>query len=96
MRQALVTRAPFPFDTAAPLSCVAGTGHPAAVDGQAVDDENRRAMPARSGSHRDLIISRLDWARDSHASMHLGDVRDLLASVPDLDRGVSAIVSTSM
>ena len=34
----------------------------------------------------DLIISKLDWARESHSAVQLGDVRDLLRSVPDLDR----------
>ena len=34
----------------------------------------------------DLIISKLDWARDTHSAVQLGDVRDLLRSVPDLDR----------
>ena len=33
----------------------------------------------------DLIISKLDWARESHSEMQLSDVRNLLASVPDLD-----------
>ncbi len=34
----------------------------------------------------DLIISKLDWARDTRSEMQLGDVRNLLRSVPDLDR----------
>ena len=34
----------------------------------------------------DLIISKLDWARDTRSEVQLGDVRNLLASVPDLDR----------
>ncbi len=34
----------------------------------------------------DLIISKLDWARDTRSEMQLGDVRNLLASVRDLDR----------
>ena len=33
----------------------------------------------------DLIISKLDWARGSWSEVQLGDVRDLLASVPNLD-----------
>jgi len=34
----------------------------------------------------DLIISKLDWARDTRSQVQLGDVRHLLRSVPDLDR----------
>jgi hypothetical protein len=34
----------------------------------------------------DLIISKLDWARDSHSAVQLADVRTLLAADPDLDR----------
>ena len=34
----------------------------------------------------DLIISKLDWARDTRSEVQLGDVRHLLRSVPDLDR----------
>jgi hypothetical protein len=34
----------------------------------------------------DLIISKLDWARDTHSEVQIADVRNLLASVPDLDR----------
>lgn len=34
----------------------------------------------------DLIISKLDWARDTRSEVQLGDVRNLLASVPGLDR----------
>ena len=33
----------------------------------------------------DLIISKLDWARDTRSPMQLADVRNLLAAVPDLD-----------
>ena len=33
----------------------------------------------------DLIISKLEWARDSRSALQLADVRSLL-SVPDLDR----------
>ena len=35
----------------------------------------------------DLIISKLDWARDTRSAVQLGDVRNLLRSVPDLDLG---------
>ncbi len=35
---------------------------------------------------KDLIISKLDWARDTHSEVQLADVRNILASVPDLDR----------
>lgn len=34
----------------------------------------------------DLIISKLDWARDTRSEVQLGDVRHLLRSVADLDR----------
>ena len=34
----------------------------------------------------DLILSKLDWARDSRSEMQLRDVRNLLDSVPNLDR----------
>jgi predicted nucleotidyltransferase len=34
----------------------------------------------------DLIISKLDWARDSRSEMQLADVRNLLASGSSLDR----------
>ena len=34
----------------------------------------------------DLILSKLDWARDSRSELQLRDVRNLLDSVPDLDR----------
>ncbi|MFO1429714.1 MAG: hypothetical protein U1F76_06185 [Candidatus Competibacteraceae bacterium] len=33
----------------------------------------------------DLILSKLVWAKDSHSEMQLNDIRNLLASVPDLD-----------
>ncbi|MBI3636353.1 MAG: hypothetical protein HY216_09085 [Candidatus Rokubacteria bacterium] len=34
----------------------------------------------------DLVISKLDWARDTHSEIHLTDVRNVLASVPEIDR----------
>jgi hypothetical protein len=34
----------------------------------------------------DLIISKLDWMRGSRSEVQLADVRNLLRSVPDLDR----------
>ena len=33
----------------------------------------------------DLIISKLDWARDTRSPVQLADVRNLLVAVPDLD-----------
>ncbi len=33
----------------------------------------------------DLVLSKLDWARDSHSALQLGDVRNLIASVETLD-----------
>ncbi|HEU4368980.1 MAG TPA: hypothetical protein VFV05_12230 [Methylomirabilota bacterium] len=34
----------------------------------------------------DLIISKLDWMRETRSAVQLGDVRNLLRSVPDLER----------
>ncbi len=34
----------------------------------------------------DLIISKLDWARDTRSEVQLADVRNLLSTAPDLDR----------
>ncbi len=34
----------------------------------------------------DLVISKLDWARDTRSEVQLADARNLLRSVPDLDR----------
>lgn len=34
----------------------------------------------------DLIISKLDWMRETRSEVQLGDVRNLLRSVPDLDK----------
>jgi hypothetical protein len=34
----------------------------------------------------DLIISKLDWMRETRSEVQLADVRNLLTSVPDLDR----------
>jgi hypothetical protein len=34
----------------------------------------------------DLIMSKLDWARDTRSEVQLSDVRNLLTSIPDLDR----------
>ncbi len=33
----------------------------------------------------DLILSKLDWAKDSHSEVQLGDVRNLLQTVQGLD-----------
>ena len=33
-----------------------------------------------------IVISKLDWARDSRSEVQLRDVRNLLAAEPDLDR----------
>ena len=38
----------------------------------------------------DLIISKLDWARDTRSETQLRDVRNVLAAVPDLDRAYLA------
>lgn len=34
----------------------------------------------------DLIVSKLDWMRETRSAVQLSDVRNLLESVPDLDR----------
>jgi hypothetical protein len=34
----------------------------------------------------DLILSKLEWAKDSRSERQLEDVRNLLLSVPDLDK----------
>jgi len=33
----------------------------------------------------DLLLSKLYWAKDSRSELQLGDVRNLIACVPDLD-----------
>jgi hypothetical protein len=38
----------------------------------------------------DLIISKLDWMRQTRSEIQLGDIRNLLRSVPDLDRSYLA------
>jgi hypothetical protein len=38
----------------------------------------------------DLVISKLDWARDTRSETQLGDVRSILGSVPDLDHAYLA------
>lgn len=38
----------------------------------------------------DLILSKLEWAKDTHSEMQLADVRNLLASVENLDLGYLA------
>ena len=34
----------------------------------------------------DLVISKLDWARDTRSEVQLGDVRNLLRALPEVDR----------
>ena len=36
-------------------------------------------------SKEDLILSKLSWAQDSRSELQLNDVRNLLATEPDLD-----------
>ena len=36
-------------------------------------------------SPEDLVLSKLDWLKDSRSEMQLRDVRNLLASVPEID-----------
>jgi predicted nucleotidyltransferase len=39
----------------------------------------------------DLVLSKLDWARESRSEVQLADVRNVLAAVPDIDRGYLAL-----
>lgn len=39
----------------------------------------------------DLILSKLEWGKDSHSDIQLNDVRNILRSVPDLDRDYLAM-----
>jgi hypothetical protein len=45
-----------------------------------------KGTPAWIVSPEDLILSKLYWAKDSLSEMQLGDVKDLLKSVKNLDR----------
>jgi len=61
------------------------------------DSDYRRTEFARRGravveghvffvvAPEDLIVSKLDWARDTRSEVQLTDVRNLLTSMPDLD-----------
>lgn len=42
-------------------------------------------QPVSIVAPEDLVISKLDWARDTRSGVQLADVRSLLASVPGLD-----------
>jgi len=44
----------------------------------------------------DLIISKLDWARDTRSEVQLSDVRNLLAAIPDLDREYLTLWATRL
>ena len=44
-----------------------------------------QAFPVWLVSKEDLIISKLDWARDSRSELQLGDVKNLLASGYDVE-----------
>ncbi len=44
----------------------------------------------------DLIISKLDWARDTRSEIQLADVRNLLACVAELDRAYLAHWTTRL
>ena len=64
------------------------------------EEFRRRRRVPRSTSSRcslvapeDLIISKLDWARESRSEVQLTDVRNLLASV-ELDRALPGAVGT--
>jgi hypothetical protein len=44
----------------------------------------------------DLIISRLEWAKDTYSDVQLADVRNLLRSVPEIDRSYVAQWTTRL
>ncbi|MFQ5802011.1 MAG: nucleotidyltransferase [Candidatus Methylomirabilales bacterium] len=44
----------------------------------------------------DLIISKLDWAKDTHSEVQLADARNLLASITELDRAYLAHWTTRL
>ncbi len=44
----------------------------------------------------DLILSKREWAKESHSQLQLDDVRNLLRSVKDLDRTYSEPVGGSL
>jgi hypothetical protein len=44
-----------------------------------------RSLELSVVSPEDLVLSKLDWARESRSELQLRDVRNLLTSVPDLD-----------
>ena len=56
------------------------------------EEFSRRRMVSVEGhafqivAPEDLILSKLEWAKDSRSEVQLDDVRNLLAGVPDLDR----------
>lgn len=56
-----------------------------------VEEFRRRRRVSLAGvemwivSPEDLILSKLDWAKDSHSELQLRDVRRLLTAVPNLD-----------
>ncbi|MDA0738857.1 MAG: hypothetical protein O2999_04450 [Nitrospirae bacterium] len=72
------------------------------------DNEYRRTEFSRKqgieiGGHElnivapeDLILSKLEWAKDSHSEMQLRDVRNLLSCVQDLDREYLSRWSTDL
>jgi hypothetical protein len=52
----------------------------------------RRAVPLNDStiwvvSAEDLLLSKLFWAKDSHSELQLGDARNIIAAVTDLDWG---------
>ena len=60
-------------------------GHEFSADAASI----REAIVARrmfSVMHReDLVLSKLQWAKDSRSELHLRDVRSIIALQPDLD-----------
>ena len=56
-----------------------------------VEFERRRRIPFEGlsiavVSPEDLILSKLDWSRDSLSEMQIRDVKNLISTTPDLDR----------
>ena len=57
-----------------------------------VEFERRRALTLEgteiwAASPEDLLLSKLDWAKDSRSELQLRDARNLVVSVPEMDWG---------
>jgi len=43
-------------------------------------------VPVWIRAPEDLILSKLDWAKDSHSELQLGDVKNLLHTLKNIDQ----------